>query len=128
MLRVGELMKQDLTSVHSGESAYAAAMMMRVLRIGSVFVKEHDHIVGIVTETDLVRKVMSMNRTPESTPVAAIMSAPVICIGQDRPVWNVAELMEQANVRHLAVTNEDEAIIGVISVRDLLHPVAVDDF
>ncbi len=128
MLRVGELMKQDLTSVHSGESAYAAAMMMRVLRIGSVFVKEHDHIVGIVTETDLVRKVMSMNRTPESTPVAAIMSAPVICIGQDRPVWNVAELMEQANVRHLAVTDEDEAIIGVISVRDLLHPVAVDDF
>ena len=128
MLRVGELMKQDLTSVHSGESAYAAAMMMRVLRIGSVFVKEHDHIVGIVTETDLVRKVMSMNRTPESTPVAAIMSAPVICIGQDRPIWNVAELMEQANVRHLAVTDEDEAIIGVISVRDLLHPVAVDDF
>jgi len=128
MLRVGELMKQDLTSVHSGESAYAAAMMMRILRIGSVFVKEHDHIVGIVTETDLVRKVMSMNRTPESTPVAAIMSAPVICIGQDRPIWNVAELMEQANVRHLPVTDEDEAIIGVISVRDLLHPVAVDDF
>ena len=61
MLTVKDLMKQDLTSVKSHETAYSAAMMMRVLKIGSVFVKEHDHIVGIVTETDLVRKVMSMN-------------------------------------------------------------------
>ncbi len=128
MLKVGELMKQDLTSVHSQESVYTAAMMMRVLKIGSVFVKEHDHIVGIVTETDLVRKVMSMNCPPESTAVAAVMSAPVIGINQDRPIWDVADLMEQSSVRHLAVTNDEEAIIGVVSVRDLLHPVAIDDF
>ncbi len=128
MLKVRELMKQNLTSVQSQETAYAASMMMRVLKIGSVFVKEHDHIVGIVTETDLVRKVMSMNRKPESTSVASVMSAPVICINQDRPIWDVADLMEQSNIRHLAVTDDEEAIIGVISVRDLLHPVAIDDF
>ena len=128
MLKVRELMKQDLTSVQRHETAYAAAMMMRLLKIGSVFVKEHDHIVGIVTETDLVRKVMSMNRKPESTAVAAVMSAPVICIHQDRPIWDVADLMEQSNVRHLAVTDDEETIVGVISVRDLLHPVAIDDF
>lgn len=128
MVKVRELMKQDLTSVQSQETAYAAAMMMRVLKIGSVFVKEHDHIIGIVTETDLVRKVMSMNRRPESTSVASVMSAPVICIHQDQPIWEVADLMEQSNVRHLAVTDDGEAIIGIISVRDLLHPVAIDDF
>jgi CBS domain-containing protein len=128
MLKVKELMKQDLTSVERHETAYAAAMMMRVLKIGSVFVKEHDHIVGIVTETDLVRKVMSLNRKPENTSVASVMSSPVICIHQDRPIWDVADLMEQSNVRHLAVTDDEEAIIGVISVRDLLHPVAIDDF
>lgn len=128
MLKVKDLMNRDLTSVRSQETAYAAAMMMRVLKIGSVFVKEHEHIVGIVTETDLVRKVMSMNRPPESTSVATVMTAPVICINQDSPIWDVADLMEQSNVRHLAVADEDEAIIGVISVRDLLHPVAIDDF
>ncbi|MDA0739913.1 MAG: CBS domain-containing protein [Nitrospirae bacterium] len=128
MVKVRELMKQNLTSVQSQETAYAAALMMRVLKIGSVFVKEHDHIIGIVTETDLVRKVMSMNRTPESTSVASVMSAPVIGIHQDRPIWDVADLMEQSSVRHLAVTDDDEAIIGVVSVRDLLHPVAIDDF
>lgn len=128
MLKVKELMKQDLTSVQRHETAYAVAMMMRVLKIGSVFVKEHDHIIGIVTETDLVRKVMSMNLSPESTSVSTVMSAPVICINQDRPIWDVADLMEQSNVKHLAVTDDAEAIIGVISVRDLLHPVAIDDF
>jgi len=128
MRKVRELMKQDLTSVDSQETAFAAAMMMRVLKIGSVFVREHDHIVGIVTETDLVRKVMSMNRKPETTSVAAVMRAPVICINQDRLIWDVADLMEQSNTRHLAVTDEVEAIIGVVSVRALLHPVAIDDF
>ncbi len=128
MVKVTELMKQDLTSVQNQETAYAAAMMMRVLKIGSVFVKEYNHIVGIVTETDLVRKVMSMNLDPKSTSVSTVMSAPVICIHQDRPIWEVADLMEQSNVRHLAITDDDEAIIGVVSVRDLLHPVAIDDF
>lgn len=128
MLKVRELMKQGLTSVQSHETAYAAATMMRVLKIGSVFVKERDHIVGIVTETDLVRKVMSMNLSPGTTTVASVMSTPVICIHQDRPIWDVADLMEQSNIRHLAVTDDEEAIVGVISVRDLLHPVAIDDF
>lgn len=128
MLKVRELMKQNLTAVQRHETAYAAAMMMRVLKIGSVFVKEHDHIIGIVTETDLVRKVMSLNQKPESTSVASVMSAPVICIHQDQPIWDVADIMEQSNVRHLAVTDDEEAIVGVISVRDLLHPVAIDDF
>lgn len=128
MQKVRELMKQDITSVDSQDSAYAAAMMMRVLKIGSVFVKEQDHIIGIVTETDLVRKVISMNRKPETTSVASVMSAPVICINQERPLWDMADVMEQSNIRHLAVTNEEEAIIGVVSVRDLLHPVAIDDF
>jgi len=69
-----------------------------------------------------------MNRKPEETSVATVMSAPVICIHQDRPIWDVADLMEQSSVRHLAVTDDEDAIIGVISVRDLLHQVAVDDF
>lgn len=126
MLRIETLMKRNLISVQSDETAFGVSLLMRVLNVGSVFVQEQGDIIGIVTETDIVKKVVSMSRIPEHTPVTQIMSAPVIGIDQDRPVFEAAEMMQQHGTRHLAVTRENE-IVGVLSVRDMLHPVAVDD-
>jgi len=126
MLRVQELMKRDLISVRSDETAFGVCWLMRILNIGSVFVKEQDAIIGIVTESDIVKKVVSMRRIPEHTPIRQVMSAPIIGIGQDRPLFEAADMMERHGTRHLAVTQENK-IIGVLSVRDMLHPVAVDD-
>ncbi len=126
MLRIQELMKRDLIAVQSDETAFGACLLMRILSIGSVFVKEQGTIIGIVTEADIVKKVVSMSRIPEQTPVKQVMSATVIGIGQDRPLFEAADMMEQHGTRHLAVTQENE-IIEVLSVRDMLHPVAIDD-
>ena len=126
MLRIEKLMKRDLISVRSDETAFGASLLMRVLNVGSVFVKEQDTIIGIVTESDIVKKVVSMSRIPEHTPVTRVMSTPVIGINQDRPVFEAADMMQLHGTRHLAVTQENE-IVGVLSVRDMLHPVAVDD-
>ena len=126
MLRIEKLMKRNLVSVRSDETAFGASLLMRVLNVGSVFVKEQDTIVGIVTESDIVKKVVSMSRIPEHTPVTQVMSAPVIGINQDRPLFEAADMMQLHGTRHLAVTQENE-IVGVLSVRDMLHPVAVDD-
>ncbi len=126
MLRIEKLMKQNLVSVRSDETAFGVSLLMRVLSVGSVFVQEQGDIIGIVTETDIVKKVVSMNGVPEYTPVTRIMSAPVIGIDGDRPVFEAAGMMQQHGTRHLAVTRENE-IVGVLSVRDMLHPVAVDD-
>jgi signal-transduction protein with cAMP-binding, CBS, and nucleotidyltransferase domain len=127
MVRVKELMKQDLVSVNCGDSVSLAATMMRIRTIGSVFVKQHGHIVGIVTEADIVRKVVSAHRSPEQTTVDMIMTAPVISIDRDAPIFDAADLMDRSGTRHLAVTHRHD-IIGVLSVRDLLHPVAIDEF
>jgi signal-transduction protein with cAMP-binding, CBS, and nucleotidyltransferase domain len=127
MIRVEELMKQDLAVVECGDPVSLAATLMRIRKIGSVFVKQDGHIVGIVTEADIVRKVVSAHRSPEQTTVDMIMTAPVISIDQDAPVFEAADLMDRSGTRHLAVTHLHD-IVGVLSVRDLLHPVAIDDF
>ncbi len=127
MIRVEELMKQDLASVNCGDLVYLAATLMRIRRIGSVFVKQHGHIVGIVTEADIIRKVVSTRRSPDQTTVETIMTAPVISIDQDAPIFEAADLMDRSGTRHLAVTHRDD-IVGIVSVRDLLHPVAIDEF
>ncbi len=126
MLRIEQLMKRNLVSVRNDETAFRASLLMRVLNVGSVFVKDQDTFIGIVTESDIVKKVVSMNRIPEQTPVTQVMSAPVIGINQERSVFEAADMMQQHGTRHLAVTQENE-IVGILSVRDMLHPVAVDD-
>ena len=69
-----------------------------------------------------------MHRFAEYTPVHRIMSKPVICIDEDSPIFEAADLMDRSHIRHLGVANRHDGIIGVLSVRDLLHPVAIDEF
>jgi CBS domain-containing protein len=103
-----------------------AAKLMKTHKIGSVFVKRDNRIVGIVTEPDIIRKVIGAERVPYYVPVEEIMSSPVIGINWQRPIIEAADLMDQHRTRHLAVLNGG-SVVGVLSVRDLLHPVSVDE-
>ena len=128
MVQIHDVMKRELVIVDDKKSVSVVANLMRIQKIGSVFVERDGEIVGIVTESDIVRKVVSVHRLAEYTPVKRIMSSPVICIDENSPIFEAADLMDRSHIRHLAVANTYDGIIGVLSVRDLLHPVAVDDF
>ena len=126
MVRIGHLMKRDLAFVELGQSVTVAANLMRIRQIGSVLVRQEGEIVGIVTESDIVRKVVSVHRLPEYTPVETIMSSPIISTKEDTPIFEAASIMEQYHTRHLAVAN-GHGLVGMVSVRDLLRPVATDE-
>ena len=126
MVRIRGLMKRDLASVEFGQSVYVAATVMRRRKVGSVLVTYEGEIVGIVTESDIVRKVVSVHRLPEFTPVETIMSSPIISITEETPIFEAASIMEEHHTRHLAVAN-GHGIVGMISVRDMLRPVATDE-
>ncbi|HJT22387.1 MAG TPA: CBS domain-containing protein [Nitrospira sp.] len=127
MITVDQLMTRHLVDIPAGTSAIEAAKLMKERKVGSVFVRQEDRIVGIVTEPDIVRKVVGAERIPYYVPVEDIMSSPVIGIDIRRPITEAADLMEQHGTRHLAVLKSG-SIVGVLSVRDLLHPVSVDEF
>ena len=126
MITVDQLMTRNLVGIQRGTSAIEAAKLMKAHKVGSVFVKQDDRIVGIVTEPDIIRKVVGAERVPYYVPVEDIMSSPVIGIDSRRPITEAADLMEQHGLRHLAVLNSG-SIVGILSVRDLLHPVSVDE-
>ena len=95
--------------------------------IGSVFIEQNERIVGIVTEADIVRRAIGVGHMPGFIPASTIMSSPVIGIDGKRPITEAADLMERNHTRHLAVLQSGD-IVGVLSVRDLLHPVSIDEF
>jgi len=126
MITVDKLMTRKLVQIQTGTSAIEAAKLMTNHKVGSVFVQQDNRIVGIVTEPDIIRKVVGAERVPYYVPVEEIMSSPVIGIDARRPITEAADLMEQHGTRHLAV-HTGGSIVGVLSVRDLLHPVSVDE-
>lgn len=127
MITVGQLMNRDVVTAPGTMSAVDAAKLMSHRKIGSVLVEHDRHIVGIVTESDIVRKVVGNDHAPSLFPIATIMSAPVIGIDERRPITEASDLMQRHGTRHLMVCKA-ATVVGVLSVRDLLRPVSTDDF
>jgi len=120
------LMRTTMETIASERTVLEAAQTMAEKRIGSLLVIEAGEMVGIVTETDVVRKVIGACLPASSTSVGAVMNYPLIQIDINRTVRDASRLMAEQRIRHLAVT-EDNKIVGLLSVRDLVKMVSVRD-
>ena len=96
-----------------------AARLMRDRRISSLFVTNGKEIVGILTDTDMVRRVVAAGVDTLTTTAEKIMSAPILTIEEDKTVLDVSDLMAKTHIRHLGVTQGGK-LVGMISARDIL--------
>ncbi len=96
-----------------------AAELMRNKSIGSVFVTRENEIIGIVTDTDLVRRLVAEGLDPIQTTAEQIMSAPIVCIDEQKTLLDANDLMARKHVRHLGVA-KDGQLVGMVSVRDMV--------
>ena len=119
MSTVAMIMSKNPKTVGPGLSIVSAAKKMQTTRVGSLFVKKGKKLVGIVTDTDIVRRAVSTNKNLGKMTVEKIMTSPICTIEGSRPVDDAQDMMGDLGVRHLAVTKAGE-IVGVVSVRDLL--------
>ncbi|WHZ21257.1 MAG: hypothetical protein OJF47_000369 [Nitrospira sp.] len=119
MATVAQIMNKQPQSIGPSTSIRSAAKKMRELRVGSLLVKKGKNHVGIVTDTDLVRKALATNQDVTKLTVEKIMSSPLCTIEGSQAVDDAQDMMGDLGVRHLAVTKAG-AIVGVVSVRDLL--------
>jgi signal-transduction protein with cAMP-binding, CBS, and nucleotidyltransferase domain len=121
MLRpLAVMMSREIRTIGPEATLTEVARVMQTMRVGALLVQERGAYVGVVSETDLVRKAMAQGLDPAQTTVPAIMSSPVITIEIDRSAHEASDLMAEKGIRHLAVT-QDGAVVGIISVRDLLR-------
>lgn len=119
MSTVAKIMNKKPKSVGPKTSIASAAKTMRTARVGSLFVKKGKQLVGVVTDTDIVRRAVASGKPLGKLTVEKIMTTPICTIEGSQSVDDAQDMMGDLGVRHLAVT-ESGAIVGVISVRDLL--------
>ena len=98
----------------------AAGVMTRA-NCGSVLVMEPpDTLLGIVTERDLMTRVLARALDPEQTTVRHIMTPNPLCVPPETPVSDAVVIMIERGFRHLPIVTRGNKILGVFSVRDAL--------
>jgi len=114
------MMNRDIKTIGPDATLAEAAGLMRDGRVGALLVSGQGAYLGVVTETDLVRKAMAGGLDLTHERVQKVMSSPLITIEIDRSAHEASDLMAEKGIRHLAIT-QDGQVVGIISVRDLLR-------
>jgi CBS domain-containing protein len=91
---------------------------MREKDIGSVIIAEEENVLGIVTERDLVRRVIAQNQDPHQVRISDVMTTPVVSIPSNEDVTGAAKLMKEKGIRRLVVMKGSE-LVGIITTDDL---------
>jgi CBS domain-containing protein len=99
--------------------------LMAEHHIGSVLVMQDGRVVGIATERDYARKVILQGRSSSDTPVAQIMSSPVVSVGPHDTAQTCMQVMTDRKIRHLPVLDGGR-VVGMISIGDLVKAVIED--
>lgn len=123
MIPVKRVMARNIVTVDKQATVMEVAGLMAAKNVGSVLVvdKQNGEFAGIITERDIVRKVVAKGVDGSSYMVKGAMSSPLVTIESNRTIFEAGDLMDQKKVRHLAVTEGGE-VVGVVSIRDLINP------
>ena len=120
MLTLKDIMATTVYRVDGNTNIREAARIMADKDLGSLLITQDHEIVGIVTEADLVKRVLAYDLNPDTHSVEEVMSSPLITVEGGTGILDARDLMDKENIRHLLVTVGDE-IRGIVSIRDLIH-------
>lgn len=113
--------RQEVFSVAPGASVIEAVRCMRDRRIGALMVVENERLVGILSERDVVFRVVADERDAKSTRVAEVMTTNPQVIQPDKPFSHALHMMYEGGFRHVPVVDANGRAVGMVSARDALE-------
>jgi CBS domain-containing protein len=115
---IREVMTPDPVTMPSDASVLEAARQMRDVGIGDVIVLENDRIFGILTDRDIVVRVVAEERDPEETRLAEVCSRELTTLSPDDSIDRAIEMMRAKAIRRVPVVQNGRPV-GVVSLGDL---------
>jgi CBS domain-containing protein len=111
--------KGPLLSISRRESSLQAATVMSGHKVGSLLVMDGRAIVGIITERDLLERVVARARDPKSTSVDDVTTTEVFCCRPETTLEEARTVMKNRRIRHLPVVDDGGRLHGLVSIGDL---------
>lgn len=127
-MSVGKLCEHNVATVEADASIAEAATLMREAHVGALVVVEHSGSaitpVGMVTDRDLVIEVLAEGVDPRSINVGDIMTSNVVTVREDNGLEFALKEMHRTGARRLPVVDENDALIGILSVDAVIQHIA----
>jgi len=117
-LDVNEIMVEKVVSIRVDATIKDAVNLMNMHDIGCLIVSKNGEIQGIITERDILKRVVAESRDAELTKVSDVMSKPLVVGGPTMYVEDAAKLMFKKNIKKLPIT-KDGQLIGIITLSDI---------
>ena len=115
---VKEIMTKKVVTIRSDDMVFDACILYRDEKIGCLVVVENEFCVGIVTERDLIERILCMRKNPETTKVSEIMSSDIKTIYALDKVETAIDVMKKHKIKKIPVIADDK-IVGIITVTDI---------
>ncbi|GJD86894.1 Inosine-5'-monophosphate dehydrogenase [Methylobacterium hispanicum] len=126
-LRVADVMARDVEFIEPHASAQAAAVLMGEIEVGALPVGSADRIVGIVTDRDLLYRVVARGRDPAAVSVQEVASRPVLACSPGDTLRAAMDVMVANYVRRLPVLDGSRRVVGWLTLADIARHLLVND-
>ena len=121
---VADIMSSPVVTVEEEVNVRDGALLMTDKRIGSIVITERGQPVGIVTERDMLERVVSPCKDPCETKMKDIMSSPLITTSPNMNILDAMRKMRENHISRLLVMEKDK-LIGIVSERDVIRAVSI---
>ncbi len=118
-MRVSEVMTRQPKVIKADETVLKAAQELAQNDIGSMPVEKDDRLIGMLTDRDIVVRVVAERRDPSQTKVESVVRGEVKYCFEDEDTDHVAKNMDELLVRRLPVMNRDKRLVGMVSIEDI---------
>ena len=119
---VSDIMTKHVTTVGMDATVWEAARLMSISSISCLIVTQGEKIAGILTEKDLLKRIIALQKTPAQTQVMDVMSLPVVTVPPGCSILDASKKMETMHFHRLLVT-EGMAICGLVTQTDIMRAV-----
>ena len=120
MMPVKEIMSVNVVTMPPDATVLEVAKSMAKIDIGSIVIVKAERAIGIITETDIVTRVVAEQKDPKTTKAMDVMSSPLIHITPNTALTEAMRVMTRAGIRRVAILKND-SLAGIITSRDILR-------
>lgn len=126
-MKVGDVMSRDVEFIGAADTVQAAAELMGEIEVGALPVGSAARLDGILTDRDILYRVVARGLNPAATTVREVLSRPVIACRPDDTLQAAMDLMASNHIRRLPVQDAAGAVTGWITLADVSRRMLVDD-
>ena len=126
MAKIKNLMVKDVISLETYASAYEAVKLMNENKIGCLVVLRDGEAVGILTERDLLERVLEKCKNPKDTHVFEVMTSHIVTGSPEMEIPEAARVMFENRVKKLPLI-EGNKLVGIVTLTDIAHAASVDE-